>query len=139
MGFGLELSGMYFYGSGLRYYVSYNADLRQMGSQRPNSLRLRPNGTMVPRNNFVGLPIHRVDMRLLRRFPLGGRTAIEGILELFNVFNRANYGAYAGIGTVQGVTGGGAGEVTPNYGAPSWSSPAAYAARRAQMGFRLTF
>ena len=48
----------------------------------------------MPRNNFVGEPIHRVDLRIQQRFPLGGRVSIDGILEVFNVFNHANYGNY---------------------------------------------
>ena len=31
--------------------------------------RLRPDGTIVPRNGFVGDPIHRVDMRLQKKIP----------------------------------------------------------------------
>lgn len=39
-------------------------------------------------------PVHRMDMRLQERIPLGGRRSIDGIFELFNLFNRANYGSY---------------------------------------------
>ena len=57
--------------------TSYGGDLRHPA--RTRSTRLRPDGTIVPRNNFVGKPLHRVDMRLQRRFPLGGRASIDGI------------------------------------------------------------
>jgi hypothetical protein len=71
--------------------------------------------------------MHRVDMRLQRRFPLGGRAGIDGILELFNVFNRANYGSYSTR------------EVAANYGQPSQNTNVAYAPRTLQFGFRLAF
>jgi hypothetical protein len=69
-----------------------------------------------------------VDLRLQRRFPLGGRAGIDGILELFNVLNHANYGSY------------GTSEVARNdYGVPSSSTNVAYAPRILQLGFRLAF
>ena len=131
MGYGFELSGLYFYGSGLRYYVSYNADLRQMGSQRPNSLRLRPNGTIIPRNDFVGDPIHRVDLRLQRRFALGGRARLDGAIEMFNALNHANFGNYntneASPATLGKPTLGGRGGAT------------AYVPRTLQLGIKFAF
>ena len=127
VGYGFELSGLYFFGSGERRERTYNADLRQMGSLRPNFLRLRPDGTIIPRNDFVGDQIHRVDMRLQRGFRLGGRARIDGILEVFNVFNRANYGAY--------VTN----EASANFGRPSRNPNVAYAPRMLQVGFRFAF
>ena len=36
---------------------------------------------------------HRVDMRVQRRFALG-RARLDGIVEVFNVFNHANYGTF---------------------------------------------
>src|SRR5262249_25578903 len=49
---GLQLSGLYFYGSGYRFTTTYGGDLRDTGGLV--NPRLRPNGTIVPRNNFVG-------------------------------------------------------------------------------------
>jgi hypothetical protein len=40
----------------------------------------------VPRNNFMGDPLHRFDVRVQRRFTVGG-LAIDGIAEVFNLFN----------------------------------------------------
>ena len=123
--YGLQASGLYFYGSGSRYATSYGTDLRDLGGIGAN--RLRPNGTIVPRNNFVGLPLHRVDVRLQRKFTVRQRTTIEGIAELFNLFNHVNYGAY----TTQ--------EVSPLYGKPSSNQAVAYQPRMAQLGFRVAF
>ena len=40
-----------------------------------------------PLRQDVGEPIHRMDTRLQKRFSLGGTVSVDGILELFNVFN----------------------------------------------------
>jgi len=128
VGGGFQLSGTYFYGSGERLSTIYGEDLRGLGEGfEAISQRLRPDGSIVPRNGFVGDPVHRLDVRLQERIPLGGRRSIDGILELFNVFNRANYGSF--------VTD----ELSPLYGEPEYNSNLAYAPRTVQLGFRLTF
>lgn len=123
-GHGLQLSGLYHFGSGQRFLTNYGADLRSSGNY---SLRLRPDGTLVPRAAIVGEPIHRVDLRALKRFRLYRRTTVEGSIEVFNVFNHANYGSY--------VTA----EANPLYGQPTQNIGAAYQPRMAQVGFRVTF
>jgi len=128
VGGGLQLSGVYFYGSGERMPLIYGDDLRGLGEGFESfTPRLRPDGTLVPRNGFVGDPVHRVDMRFQERIPLGGRRSIDGIFELFNIFNRANYGSY--------VTD----EASPQFGDPEYNANLAYAPRTVQLGFRLTF
>jgi hypothetical protein len=123
---GLQLSGLYFFGSGLRYATSYGGDLRGVGTAGTG--RLRPDGTIVARNSFVGLPIHRVDLRVQQRMPLFGRSTIDGIFEVFNLFNHANYGSYT---TVESLG--------ASYGKPSQNSNAAYQPRMLQLGFRFAF
>jgi Carboxypeptidase regulatory-like domain len=122
--YGFQLSGLYFFGSGQRFVTTYGGDLRQTGA---TGGRLRPNGTIVPRNSLVGDPIHRVDLRVLRRFGLGGRVGIDGILEVFNLFNHANYGSYTTA------------ESNANFGNPSSNTNVAYQPRMLQLGFRATF
>jgi hypothetical protein len=75
----------------------------------------------------VGQPIHRVDLRFQQHLPFGGHAGIDGILEVFNAFNRANYGGY----TTQ--------ESNRQYGLPASSTNLAYAPRTLQFGFRMTF
>jgi len=133
-GYGFQLSGLYFYASGQRLPTKYGRDLREFGGFRPNQLRLRPDGTIAPRNDFVGLPLHRMDLRLQRRFPLGGRASIDGIVEVFNAFNHANFGSYGGIGGY-----GPQGEVSRNYKEPTQNRNVAYNPRTLQLGFRLAF
>ena len=124
---GFQISGVYFYGSGQRFSTSYGGDLRDQvaGSELG---RLRPDGTIVPRNSLVGKPIHRVDMRLQKRFRFLGRMSADGMVELFNVFNHANYGSY----TTQETAG-------ASYGQPVFSSNISYQPRVVQLGFRFTF
>ena len=125
LAYGFQLSGLYFYGSGYRFTTSYGGDARNLGNTF--AARLRPDGTIVPKTNLVGDPIHRVDMRIQKKVQLGGRAAIDGILEVFNVFNHANYGSY----TTQ--------ESNSQYGKPAFNSNVAYQPRILQLGFRFAF
>ena len=56
MGYGFQLSGLYFFGSGARFFTNYGGDLRNTGGANRIDGRLRPDGTIVPRNNLVGQP-----------------------------------------------------------------------------------
>jgi hypothetical protein len=128
-GYGFLISGLYFFGSGLRYATTYGGDLRNTGNL--SSGRLRPDGTIVPRNNFVGESNHRVDLRVQKRVKFGDRAGVEGFAEIFNLFNRANYGAY--------VTA----ESNARYGQPTTGSTTAgliaYGPRVGQLGVRFAF
>jgi hypothetical protein len=127
LGYGVQLSGIYFYGSGERRTTDTGVDYRDEGGGAVGRPRLRADGTILPRNNVVGDPIHRVDLRLQKRLPLVGRASIDGIFEVFNLFNHANYGSY--------VTN----ESSPLFGRPSFSDNLAYQPRMLQLGFRTTF
>jgi hypothetical protein len=131
MGYGLQLSGIYFYGSGQRTQAICGCDAR--GLQITSVDRLRrgssfgADGTIIPRQAFVFDPLHRVDLRLQERVPMHGHSTIGGYVEVFNVFNRANYGAYE------------VRETNPQYGQPQPSTNLSYAPRTLQLGFRVTF
>ena len=75
----------------------------------------------------MGDPIHRVDLRAQQRFRIAGSAAVDGIVEVFNLFNHANYGSY----TTQ--------ESNQNYGTPAFNGAVAYQPRMLQLGFRFTF
>jgi hypothetical protein len=124
VGRGFQLSGLYFYGSGQRFATSYGGDLRQCGQ---GCDRLRPDGTIVPRTNIVGDPIHRMDLRLQQRFRLGGRVTFEGLLETYNLFNHENYGTYETR------------ESNASYALPIPNPSLVYQPRMLQLGFRTTF
>jgi hypothetical protein len=81
----------------------------------------------VPRNDLTGKPIHRVDLRFTKRQRIVGRSTIDGMLEVFNVFNHENYGSY----TTQ--------QSNAAYGTPAFNSNVAYQPRIVQLGFRLAF
>jgi hypothetical protein len=119
-----QVSGLYFFGSGERFNNTYGGDLRDTGGF--SSGRLRPDGTLVPRNSFVGKPIHRVDMRLSRRVRIGGVT-LDGQLEIFNLTNHKNYGSYV----LQ--------ESNRLYGQPQASTALAFQPRMLQLGARIEF
>ena len=132
VGHGFQVSGIYFYGSGLRDQILCGCDAR--GLQITSIDRLRnandrqgPAGSIIPRNSFVGEPIHRVELRLLQRIPLAGRANLAGSLEVFNLFNRKNYGAYDLV------------ETSGTFLQPQQSTNLSYAPRTVQLGFRLTF
>jgi hypothetical protein len=124
---GFQVSGVYFYGSGLRTQVLCGCDARGLGISTIDRLRDDGTGTIIPREGFVGQPIHRVDMRLQQRVPISGGRSIDGFLEVFNLFNRANYGSYDTI------------ETSPTFGHPLSSANLSYAPRTLQLGFRVTF
>ena len=124
VGRGFQLSGLYFYGSGQRFVTTWGGDLRQCGQ---GCDRLRPDRTIVPRNNLVGLSIHRVDVRLQQRFRIVGRLTIDGMLEAYNLLNHENFGSYEGR------------ESNPNFGQPIPLFSLAYQPRMLQLGFRTTF
>jgi hypothetical protein len=89
--------------------------------------RLRANGTLIPRNSLDRTNLHRVDMRIQKRFKLSNRVTFDGIAEVFNMFNHANYNAF--------VTN----EAAANFRQPQYDSNIAFQPRTAQFGFRTTF
>jgi hypothetical protein len=129
VGYGFQLSGLYFFGSGQRFATTYGGDVLNTGATA-GAARARPanvGGGATPRNGVEGNAIHRVDVRLQKRFALVGRAGIDGMLEVFNAFNHANYGSYTTV------------ESSRQYGQPSFNPNVAYQPRMVQAGFRLTF
>jgi len=130
--YGLQVSGVYFYGSGLRSQIVCGCDARGLSISSVDRLRSTGDpqgaaGTIIPRESFVGTPLHRVELRLLQKIPLHGRANLAGSLEVFNLFNRKNIQSY-------NLT-----ETSATYGAPNSSTNGAYVPRTVQLGFRLTF
>jgi hypothetical protein len=124
VGGGFQVSGLYFFGSGERDNVVCGCEVRDYGGD--TSDRLREDGTIIPRGSFVGEPIHRVDLRLQQRIPLGP-VQVDGMFEMFNVFNRANFGSFETE------------ETSPQFGQPQQSGNIAYAPFTIQLGFRVAF
>jgi hypothetical protein len=128
--YGFQLSGLYFYGSGARYDTQYGGDRRLLGGGPFGGVtgRLGPGGALAPRNAFVGQPLHRVDMRFMKRLALGNQRQLDGIIEVFNLFNHANHGSYTTNLSVPA-----------NYGRPQQNLNVAYLPRILQLGFRFAF
>jgi hypothetical protein len=118
-GGGFQVSGIYLLMVGERAGTDYGGDVRGAGGA--GEARLRPDGTIVPRNSFTQPPRRRFDLRLQQRIPLGGRAAVDAIAEIFNTFNSPNWT----IATQ---------ESNPQYG-----QRIAGQNRTAQLGFRVTF
>ena len=145
----------YFYGSGNRFATSINTT--PYGKPGTNRLNLTsaggaaatiivplavqdrylgdpsiPSGAVIPRNALKGLPLHKVDLRLMKDFPLGGRLKASIIGEVYNVFDHANYGSYSGVLSTNAAT-------LANFGAPQQNLGNAYVPREGQLAFRLAF
>jgi len=119
VGRGLQVSGLFYLAVGERSATSFGGDARQFGAT--GSARFRTDGTIVPRNSFTQPARKRLDLRAQQRIPLPGGVAIDGIAEVFNLFNSANW-------TIETV------ESNRQFGLP-----VAGENRTAQFGFRLTF
>ncbi|MGE3840436.1 MAG: TonB-dependent receptor [Vicinamibacterales bacterium] len=117
---GLQVSGLHYLGAGIRRASTYGGDLRQTGGTF--DARLRPDGTIVPRNSIIKPAENRTDLRVQQRVPLYGRAGIDFIAEVFNIFNRPNYE----IGTQQSTV-------------AQYLKPVSGQYRTAQLGFRFTF
>ena len=126
-GLGVQVSGIYFFGSGERFATNTGVDRRGEGVNAASELRLRANGTIIPRAAIVGKPIHRMDMRVQKRLPLIGSLTVDGMFEVFNLFNHVNYGSYT------------TNEGSASYGKPSFNGNVAYQPRMMQIGVRLSF
>jgi hypothetical protein len=120
VGRGFQVSALHFFAAGLRLASTWGADLRQTGAG--NSQRLRPDGSIIPRNWLLGPWQNRTDLRVQQRIRLGGRVSIDGIAEVFNMFNQYNYL----IGTIESNV-------------SQYLQPISAQTRTAQIGFRLTF
>jgi hypothetical protein len=89
VGRGFQVSGFHYLGAGIREAGNYGGDLRNTGSTF--SGRLRPDGTIVPRNAIISPPQNVTSLRVQQRVPLPGRMSIDAIAEVFNVFDRPNW------------------------------------------------
>ncbi|MDA1185994.1 MAG: TonB-dependent receptor [Acidobacteria bacterium] len=123
-GYGFQLSGLYIYGDNGKATPQAGVDPRGIGN---NNGRLRADGSLIERNSLNLPSLHRVDLRLQRRFALGSGASLDGIFEMFNVFNRVNFESLQ------------LNERNSRFGLPNQSSSVAYAPRMLQLGFRAAF
>jgi hypothetical protein len=127
---GVQLSGLYFYGDNGKSTPQAGVDPLSISSGIPSQGtggRLRADGSLIPRNSFDRLSIHRVDLRLQREFKLAAHARITGMFEVFNVFNRENFNTFV------------INERSPIYRSPQVDKNVAYQPRVVQLGFRASF
>jgi hypothetical protein len=70
-----------------------------------------------------------VDLRLVKNFRITGRATVQGMLDVFNIFNTANYNPTS-YGAVFG---------TSTYLKPGFSSTLFYQPQMAQVGVRVIY
>jgi hypothetical protein len=140
----LVVGASYFYGSGAHYNASLSG--RPYGKPGTNRLNLGApivipaaaldrwegpasiaTGAVWPRNALRGLPLHKVDTRVSKTIRIAGDVKVTLLAEVFNLFNRNNFGSY----TTQ--------LDSVNFGQPVASSGNAYVPRSGQLGFRFEF
>ena len=83
--------------------------------------RLRPDGTLATRNDFIQPAQNKTDIRVQQRIPLGGRFTIDLLADALNVFNREMF-----VNVTE--------ESAANY-----QRPASGHFRTVQLGFRLSY
>jgi len=129
--YGLQLSGLYIFGDNGWETAQAGVDVLNQGASGQVSAqgRLRANGTVIPRNGLNLPAMHRVDMRLQKRISITQKFKVDGIFEMFNVFNHANYDPT--LFTLN--------EQNAKYGQPNASTTTAYSPRMLQFGFRTQF
>lgn len=149
---GLNLSGVFYYGSG-NYFANGYAPPQNyidtltgsfLGTNRLNAGSTpivipaqylgRWNGPSViepgqdlPRDAFHGLPIYKVDMRLSKDFRIGERVVITPMVDVFNLFNHPNYGSYETLVNL------------PAFGTPVQNLSDSYVPREFQFAFHFAF
>ena len=88
IGRGFQISGLQYFGAGNRASSNYGGDRRGLGAG--GEQRLRPDGTIVPRNAFLQPAQNRTDIRFQQRVAAGA-LSVDLMAEAFNVFNRPNW------------------------------------------------
>ena len=132
--YAFQLSGLYIFGDNGWATPTTGQDVLATGGTTGPTSRVRPTnspfysqGALIPWSSFDLSSLSRVDMRLQRKFTINKRYTFDGIVEMFNVFNRTNYGAW--------VTN----EGNARYGQPTDNNNIAFMPRLVQFGFRTTF
>ena len=92
----VQISSIVTIASGRPYNILAGADLNgdgDGGTASPDRARLNPasEASSIGRNTGVMPYQANVDIRVSRRFRLSGKTGVEGLFEVFNLFNRTNF------------------------------------------------
>jgi hypothetical protein len=88
---GFQLSGLHYLGAGIRDSATYGGDIKGVGCSCFDQ-RIRPDGSIVPRNALIVPAQNKTDLRLQQKINIGSRRSFDLIADVFNVFNRPNWG-----------------------------------------------
>jgi hypothetical protein len=124
--YAFQVSGLYIFGDNGKATPTTGTDVLQTGATTGPTSRVRADGTLIERNSFDRGSLSRLDMRVQRRFTFG-RVSLDGIVEVFNLFNQENYGSWV------------ENESNARYGQPSDNPNIAFKPRVLQFGFRSAF
>jgi hypothetical protein len=119
------ISGLYFYGD--NGYATTQSGVDIYGAGGAIAQRTRADGSIIPIGNFNKKDLHRVDLRAMKRFSFDGRYSVEPMIEVFNLFNRANFTTWV------------LNERNARFGQPDAADGIAYQPRTVQVGFRTRF
>ena len=113
-------------------------DVRDVGMDRAVADRFDgpttiTSGMLIPRNALEGLPLHKVDLRVTKDIRIVGTLKGSLIAEIYNVFDRANYGSF---NTTLSATNA---AQTAAFGQPVQNLGNAYVPREGQLAFRMSF
>jgi hypothetical protein len=135
--FGFSMTSIVNVASGRPYNVLAGADLNADGDggtiPGPDRARTNPSdpATAIQRNSGTMPMQATVDVRLSKEITLGGRTRLEAMVEVFNLFNRTNF---TDINNVFGTG------PYPTVPLPAYGQfVQAAAPRQAQVAMRITF
>ncbi len=125
--FGIDASAILFVGSPEPINIVTSLDPFGLGITTGRWLDAQ--GDVLPKNGALAQWTKKVDLRLVKEFPLLGRARVQGMLDIFNVFNTPNYDPTT-YGAVYG---------TATYLQPAYSSNLFYQPRMLQIGARITY
>jgi hypothetical protein len=137
----VQLSAIITIASGRPYTILAGADLNgdgNGGAFPPDRARRDPasEASSVGRNSGTMPSQSVVDLRVSRRFTFGARAYVEGIFEVFNLFNRTNYIETNNLSSAF-IWGGGAypANPLPGFGRFTQAGPP----RQVQLAFKVAF
>jgi hypothetical protein len=121
----VQVAAIYFAGSPRTINVGTNLDPFRLGY---TGRWMDAAGTTLPRNSERTTSDYKLDLRLAKKLQMG-KVALQGIVEVFNVFNTANNdrGTY------------GTNFFSTTYLQPSSSTSLFYQPRQVQLGFRVSY